>query len=152
MKIREDALVKISINLSVVILALIVVAVVSFFVMVSVTQIDQLVHGVLYDFGLQFSYRWSMSYWIYSGVIVGLSWFNIVASTALIYYIFTRSKRSPRQEIQQVEKIEAPTEQLVEQHEDLVEIQVLDQFCEPPMLEIKRYDVRHPRDVIDSQC
>lgn len=152
MKIQEGALVKISINLSVVILALIVMAVVSFFVMVSVTQIDQLVHGVLYDFGLRFSYRWAMPYWIYSGVIVGLSWFNIVASTALIYYIFTRSKRSPRPEIQQAEKIEAPAEQLVEQHEDLIEIQVLDQYCEAPVLKIRRYDVRHPREVVDSQC
>ncbi|MCK4477958.1 hypothetical protein KAU88_05470 [Candidatus Bathyarchaeota archaeon] len=151
MKIQEDVLVKISINLSVVVLALIVMAVASFFVMASQAQMDQLVHGVLYDFGLRFSYRWAMPYWASSGIIVGLSWFNIVASTTLVYYIF-RNKCSPRPEIQQVEQIEALTEQLVEQHEDLVEIQVLDQYCESPVLKIRSYDVRHPRDVVDSQC
>lgn len=151
MKIQEDELVKININLSAVVLPLIVMAVASFFVMVSVTQIDRIVHGVLYDFGLRFSYRWAMPYWTSSGIIVGLSWFNIIASITLIYHIF-KSKRSPRPEIQQAEKIEAPAEQLVEQHEDLVEIQVLDQYCESPVLKIKSYDVRHPRDVVDSQC
>ena len=151
MKIQEDELVKVNINYSAVVLPLIVMAVASFFVMVSVTQIDRIVHGVLYDFGLQFSYRWAMPYWTSSGIIVGLSWFNIVASITLIYHIF-RGKRSPRLEIQQAEEIEAPAEQLVEQHEDLVEIQVLDQYCESPVLKIRSYDVRHPRDVVDSQC
>ncbi|MCW3985558.1 MAG: hypothetical protein NWE91_04000 [Candidatus Bathyarchaeota archaeon] len=151
MKIQEDALVKININLSAVVVALIVMAVASFLVMVSQTQIDQLVHGVLYDFGLRFSYRWAMPYWASSGAIVGLSWFNIVASITLVYYIF-RNKRSPRPETQQVERIEAPAEQLVAQHEDIVEIQVLDQYCESQVLKIRSYDVRHPRDVVDSQC
>jgi len=144
--------VKININISLVIFALIAMAVVSFLVMVSMTRIDHMVHGVLYDFGLRFSYRWAMPYWTCSGIIVGLSWFNIAASTILVYYIFRGGKRSLRLKAKQAEKTEVSTGELVEQNGNLIEMQILDKYCEVPKPQVKSYDVRHPKDVVDSQC
>ncbi len=47
---------------------------------------------------------------------------------------------------------EASTEELIKPTENLIEVQIQEQYCEPQPLPIKRYDVTHPKDVVDSQC
>jgi hypothetical protein len=138
--------VKISVHFSPIALALIVMAVVSVSVMIVLTQIDFIVHRVLYDFGLLFSYRWAMPYWVSSGIIIGLSWFNLTASAALVYYFI--KKRTPNAMNSQREVIEASSDVTIA-IPDKEPLQTLDQFCRS---EIKKYDVRHPAAVVDSQC
>jgi flagellar biosynthesis/type III secretory pathway M-ring protein FliF/YscJ len=93
-----------------------------------------------------------MPYWINSAIIIGLSWFNIVAAFILIYYVFRRRKSSPSLVSQQAESVEEEAEKLDEQPEELITMQILDQYCELQAPQIKNYDVRHPEDVVDSQC
>lgn len=175
---------KINVNLSAVASTLVIVAVVSLFIMVALTRIDNIVHSVLYDYGLRFSYRWATPYWVYSVIIVGASWFNIAASIGLIVHFLRRRKRSQalegvqaegvrevkqqhrlveyveprRQETVDLARIspqqsrEAPAEELVEQPKDFIEAQIREERAEIPELQIKKYDVRHPEDVVDSQC
>ena len=66
---------------------LLLMAVTSLLIMLSLNQINYMVHGDLYNFGLQFSYRWAMPYWILSGIVFGLSWTNIAVSIVFTLYI-----------------------------------------------------------------
>jgi len=156
---------KTNMNVSGLRLVLIIMAIISLCVMVFLTQIDHVVNSVLYDFGLRFSYRWALPYWINSGLIVGLSWFNITASIMLIYYIFKGKKQPPGIEASRInqenklqlklskyvksseEGAEETREQIEEQSTPLIQ----EQICELN-LEIVEYDVRHPKEVVDSQC
>lgn len=155
-----------SVNLSAVVLALIVMAVVSLSIMISLTQLDLVVHSVLYNFGLRFSYRWATPYWLNSGLIIVSSWFNIAASSMLVYYIFRAKRRSRRLEKEKVEKImEEDKEQLklseymhpqeseasVEEPMTQVDAHIQEQIVDLG-LQIEEYDVRHPKDIVDSQC
>jgi hypothetical protein len=79
-----------SINLSVVSVLLIVVAASSLFVMFSLNNISQIVHSDLYNFGLQFSYRWAMPYWVFSGIVFGLCWASILVSISMTLYLLKR--------------------------------------------------------------
>jgi hypothetical protein len=45
-------------------------------------QLDALVHGDLYSFGLQMSNQWVMPYWLYSRTLLSLGGISIVAATA----------------------------------------------------------------------
>jgi hypothetical protein len=72
---------------------LLLMAVTSLLIMFSLNQINYIVHGDLYNFGLQFSYRWAMPYWILSGIVFGLSWTNIAVSIAFTLYIHKKSKK-----------------------------------------------------------
>lgn len=137
---------KISVHFSPIALALIFMAVVSVSVMIVLTQIDFIVHRVLYDFGLLFSYRWAMPYWVSSSIIIGLSWFNLIASAALVYYFIER--RTPNAMNSQREVIEASSDVTIA-IPGKEPLQTLDQFCRSG---IKKYDVRHPAGVVDSQC
>lgn len=176
---------RINVNLSIVTSALILMAVASLLAMISITQIDQLVHGDLYNFGLEFSYRWAMPYWVNSAVIVGLSLFNIFASIVLTYYVFRGKKRASKLKANQILKIgdedsqqhkmgeylqphenraidagEKPTlglrgatgERWEEKPENLIETQIAGQYCLAPKQLIRKYDVRRPKDLVDSQC
>lgn len=49
------------------------------------------------------------------------------------------------------EPSETPAEELIEQTENLIEIQIQEQYYDV-QLKIKKYDVRHPKDIVDSQC
>ena len=146
-------LLKTHVNLSGLRLVLIVMAATSLLVMLMLTQIDNIIHGVLYDFGLRFSYQWAMPYWINSGLIIGLSWFNIVASCILIYYFYKR--RSPQKILQ------AASDHVFEGEDRLQQkLSVYDNRNRPFIEEqisdlsfqIKQYNVRHPEEVVDSQC
>lgn len=72
---------------------LLLMAATSLMIMLSLYQINYMVHGDLYNFGLQFSYRWAMPYWILSGIIFGLSWTNIALSIVFTLYIQKKSRR-----------------------------------------------------------
>lgn len=68
-------------------------AVTSLLIMLSLNQINYMVHGDLYSFGLEFSYRWAMPYWILSGIVFGLSWTNIAVSIVFTLYIQKKSRK-----------------------------------------------------------
>jgi hypothetical protein len=72
---------------------LLLMAVTSLLIMLSLNQINYMVHGDLYNFGLQFSYRWAMPYWILSGIVFGLSWTNIAVSIVFTLYIQKKSRK-----------------------------------------------------------
>ncbi len=82
------------INPSAIAAVLVLMAAASLFTMLSLNQINYIIHGDLYNFGLHFSYRWAMPYWIFSGIIFGLSWINIFTSIVVAWYIFKRSRET----------------------------------------------------------
>ena len=84
---------KTTINPSAISTILILMAAASLFIMLSLNQINYIVHGDLYNFGLQFSYRWAMPYWVFSGIIFGLSWINIAISIIVTMYIFKKTRK-----------------------------------------------------------
>ncbi len=47
---------------------------------------------------------------------------------------------------------EVPAEDLHEPSGELISAQISEEHCELPKLQIKKYDVRHPKEVVDSQC
>lgn len=71
---------------------LVTIAAASLFIMLSLNQINNIIHGELYNYGLQFTYRWAMPYWVLSGVIFGLCWLNISIATVATLYIFKKSR------------------------------------------------------------
>lgn len=124
------------------------------------TRIDTIIHNQLYEFGLRFSQQWATPYWNYSGAVIVSSWFNILGAIVLFYYLYrNRVTTEPEAE----DRIETETE--VEAGEDVEEVvdvtsvgdeQLVEaQFIEPQCMlcaQIKRYNVRKPNEVIDSQC
>jgi hypothetical protein len=162
---------KVRIRSSVIVPALIVTMFSSLMIIVLLTQIDQIVNGVLYDFGLRFSFRWTWPYWTYSGLVVSLSWFNILAAIGLTYYFFKGRRHLAEESVkegfvgEEQMQLEGYEGALVEEDEDglipdfdesqqggeeLVEAQIGELSLQK--LEIKRYDVRRPKDIVDSQC
>ena len=81
------------VSLSATSVILLMMAATSLLIMLSLNQINYIVHGDLYSFGLQFSYRWAMPYWILSGVIFGLSWTNLTLAIIFTLYIQKRSRK-----------------------------------------------------------
>ena len=156
--------------------AMIITTFTSLLVIVLMTQIDQIIHVVLVQFGLQFSYRWVWPYWIYSGIIIGFSWVNIIASIGLVNYFLKARRQAQRAPLEQrgegevddqqmslgefvessdvseVQLGEAPSEELAGQTEGLIEVQIRESPLDLQRVEIKKYDVRHPKDIVDSQC
>ncbi len=74
-------------------------------------------------------------------------------STQKQRFTYVSDEATPQQEI--YERVKPPEKRTgegsTEQPESLMEIQILQQHFEAQP-QIKRYDVRHPRDIIDSQC
>ncbi len=159
------------VNLSAIRTALVAVAFLSLLVMLLHNRLDQLVHNVLYSFGLQFSYTWAMPYWVNSALVIGLSWFNIIASFALVWYIY-KSTRQPEPitqtplfengECRAQTRLDTYTRsgdepQAVAQQftppfdEDSAEPSIQEQVWEAAAL-MNVWDVRRPKDVVDSQC
>lgn len=112
---------------------LILMAAASLFTMFSLTQINYIVHNDLYNYNLQFSYRWAMPYWVFSGIVFGLSWVNISLSMIVTLYIFkkTRNTRVISEADVQVEKIKAAT-QLGEEKEQ----RKLNEYVDPQKEEL----------------
>jgi len=85
---------ELNINPSAIGTILILMAAASVFTMFSLTQINYIVHNDLYNYNLQFSYRWAMPYWVFSGIVFGLSWVNISLSIIVTLYIFKKTRKS----------------------------------------------------------
>lgn len=81
------------VNPSVISVVLVAMAAASLVIMLSLNQINYLVHGALYDFGLTFSYRWAMPYWVFSGVLFGLSWANIFIAIIITVHVVRKSRK-----------------------------------------------------------
>jgi len=154
--------------------AMIITTFASLLIIILLSQIDQFVHGVLYQFGLQFSYRWVWPYWIYSGMIVGFSWVNIIASISLVnHFLKARRQKASLEQRGEVE-VDDPqrgleefvepsdvsvvqlgavsSDELAGQTEGLIVAQIRESPLGLQRVEIKKYDVRRPKDVVDSQC
>ncbi|MCW3981488.1 MAG: hypothetical protein NWF11_08470 [Candidatus Bathyarchaeota archaeon] len=100
-----------SINLSATGLLLILVAASSLFVMFSLNHINYIVHGELYNFGLQFSYRWAMPYWIFSGMVFSFCWVNILLSIVLTFYLLKKNREKAQHSIPQNLNVETQRSQ-----------------------------------------
>ena len=83
---------RIEVNGTIVALILLIMAGVPVIITVGLVQIDRIVNVSLYDYGLRFSYRWATPYWIFSGMILGLSWFNIIAAAGLIFHLMIKRR------------------------------------------------------------
>ena len=83
-----------NINSSTISVVLILMAIASLITMLSLNQISYIVHNDLYNFGLQFSYRWAMPYWVFSGVVFALCWGNIGLSIISTLYIFRKNRKT----------------------------------------------------------
>ncbi len=81
-----------NINPSVTGAALVLMAAASLFTMLSLSQINHIVHSDLSTYGLQFSYRWAMPYWVFSGAVFVLAWVNISIPIIAAFYILKRSR------------------------------------------------------------
>lgn len=64
--------------------------------MIGLLQIDKLVHGTLYSYGLEFNYLWAQPYWRMTALIFVMGWFNIIAALAFQVYIITFERRQAR--------------------------------------------------------
>lgn len=105
-----------NINLSALSAVLVSMAAGSLASMFSLTQINQIVHGELYNFGLQFSYRWALPYWLYSGIVFGLSWISISLSIVVAFYIFNKNRvKATVSKDYSLPEIKHSTQQLEEQ-------------------------------------
>ncbi len=82
------------VNLSATRMLLIAMAAASLFIMLSLNQINYLVHGDLYNYGLQFSYVWAMPYWVFSGIVFGLCWINIAITSLAAIYVFKKGRKT----------------------------------------------------------
>lgn len=161
---------------------MIIVALVSLLILVGQNQLDRIINGDLYSFGLRFSYLWATPYWLYSALVIGFSWFNIIASIAITYHTFRGRPPSPIPEAGMVEEAtehgeqltlvqseapgeEEPTLPVDELDESpmvsevLIEPNVLLEFpieqpggTPPQSAAMKKYDVRRPQEIVDSQC
>lgn|GEM_PF-5881981 len=165
---------KVRIHSSAFVSAMIITTFASLLIIILLNQIDQIVHVVLYQFGLQFSYRWVWPYWIYSGIIIGFSWLNIIASIGLVNcFLKARRQSVPLGQMGEVEVddqqrglgefvessdvsgaqlSEVSSGELDGQTEGLIEAQIRESPLDLQRVAIKKYDVRRPKDVVDSQC
>lgn len=94
---------------------LLLMAATSLLIMLSLNQINYMIHRELYNFGLQFSYRWAMPYWILSGIVFGLSWTNIVLSIVFTLYVQKKSRRKAEPLAPIQERVEVPKTEEKEQ-------------------------------------
>jgi len=74
-------------------LALVLVAAASLVSMISTLKIDSIVHGDLYRFGLEFSYRWAIPYWTMTTVVFAMGWFNIITAIAFQFYVLIYGRK-----------------------------------------------------------
>jgi len=80
----------------------------------SLILLDKIVHGTLYDYGLQFSYDWANPYWmllkIVQAMIVLAAVFNVV-SLVYVYrkYIYTKPQMTETRSEKSEKKVVSPT-------------------------------------------
>jgi len=67
----------------------------SVFVVFLLSKIDGIVHGELYNFGLQFSFAWASPYWaIMRWIYVGLLVPSVLSGVALVFGFLNRDDRN----------------------------------------------------------
>lgn len=165
-----------------VVFAMIIMALVSLLILVGQNQLDRIINVDLYSFGLRFSYLWATPYWLYSALVIGFSWFNIIASIAITYNTF-RGRMPPIMPAAELaenalghgeqltlvqsrqQKWEEPAPLADESEQSLMVSEVLiepgtllesptgqAEGSLPPLPVMKKYDVRRPQEIVDSQC
>jgi len=113
-------------------LVLVLMAASSLVSMISTFKIDQIVHGDLYSYGLEFSYQWAMPYWTLTTIVFGMGWFNIIAAIVFQSYMLlygrketlTPTEPTPTLQPTKAEIIEVetkPTEKVEESKEQATE-------------------------------
>ncbi|UCE95323.1 MAG: hypothetical protein JSV51_06215 [Candidatus Bathyarchaeota archaeon] len=94
-----------------------------------------------------------MPYWIYAGIIICLAWFNIIGVSILTHYLY-KGRVQPKILDSEEEVVEGEEqEEIVAAEEE--DQQEIEDYIQPVMvtpLTIEKFDVRHPKDLIDSQC
>jgi len=80
------------------------------FVVFLLGRIDGVVHGTLYDFGLQFSLDWAVPYWSFLRLVyVVLCVPMVLSGVVLVFSVFGRGEREVRvvrREVESVRKVE----------------------------------------------
>lgn len=161
---------------------MIIMALVSLLILLGQNQLDRIINVDLYSFGLRFSYLWATPYWLYSALVIGFSWFNIIASIAITYHTF-RGRTPPtipaaevaenlvdHKEQVTLAQCEAPeSDELAPLAEESDERPMISEVLiepsallgapveqaggsPPPSAGMKKYDVRRPQEIVDSQC
>ena len=69
---------------------LVVVAACSLVSVVALFQVDSIVHGSLYSYGLQFSDGWAVPYWNSIRVVFAMGWLTFGVAVAFQVYAVTR--------------------------------------------------------------
>ena len=65
--------------------------------MICLLQVDGIVHGDLYNYGLHFSTVWAEPYWTLVKIVFGLGWFNIIAAIGVHLYSVTFRRKEVEQ-------------------------------------------------------
>lgn len=81
----------------------------SLFVVVLLSQIDGIVHGKLYDYGLNFSYDWAVPYWSSLRLIYVCLGFPAFLTVGFLVLSFWDYLRGGRVVVRQVKREEAET-------------------------------------------
>jgi hypothetical protein len=95
--------------------AVILIAACSLFSMFGTLQVDQIVHGDLYKYGLQFNYAWATPYWNTTGFIFAMGWFNIVVALIVEVRLLAVKRKSSKRTKSQAKKETILTEAAREQ-------------------------------------
>jgi hypothetical protein len=135
-----------SVNSSALSAVLIALAACSLFTMLSLNQMNYIVQGDLYNYGLQFSYRWAMPYWVFSGIVFGLSWTNIFLSIIVALYIFRRSRKHASAS----GNIQAKTTETAEQSTGEKKQRKLNEFLEPQNSETTKPKETSNEELVDE--
>lgn len=80
-------------NTSAVSFVLVLMAASSLVSMISTYKIDQIVHGDLYNYHLEFSYNWAMPYWTMTTIVFAVGWFNIITAIAFQFYVLIYGRK-----------------------------------------------------------
>ena len=73
---------------------LVVVAACSLVSVVALFQVDSIVHGSLYSFGLQFSDGWAVPYWNSIRVVFAMGWLTF--GVAVAFQVYALVRKSPK--------------------------------------------------------
>jgi phosphotransferase system glucose/maltose/N-acetylglucosamine-specific IIC component len=89
---------KLKLSLKVLLITYALATALSIIVILLTCQIDQIIHGQLYDYGLKFNYQWAAPYWTYEWLIIGLLVCAVVINLLSISYLaLSRKTRHQKQ-------------------------------------------------------
>jgi hypothetical protein len=94
--------------------------------MICLYQIDNIVHGTLYNYGLQFSYNWAGPYWKLTQIGFTVGWLNIIIAFAVQLNILrmkpkaeqTATANEKARETEKPRKQRKPTRKAPEEHKE----------------------------------